>query len=232
MTSYTQKNYYQVQLHEKNSDTLKDEEDYENEDVISFCDLPMYNSSTAHDSSIDHHEDSFKESCDSKSSSDEDRDSLFEFFSDEWNVNDNTVNKNSSSYVNNENILFFGKILEKSSRYEAGGNRLIVSRSRKNMVKKSEEVVVPKVSVYTVPLKSKLFLVLFGLPPKVPKDRTEFMSDIRNRQSRHAPTTFFPTEGGAGDVVPVRRRSGENGVWRFVKAATCFGGQKHTNVIE
>lgn len=49
---------------------------------------------------------------------------------------------------------------------------------------------VPKVSVYTAPVKSRLLLVLFGLPPKVPKDQTEIMSDLRNQQSRHAPNLF------------------------------------------
>ncbi|KAL8090483.1 hypothetical protein AgCh_039798 [Apium graveolens] len=215
--------------YESSNPTLDDE----NEDVISFCDLPMYNSSTAHDSSIDHHEDSFKESCDSKSSSDEDHDSLFEFFSDEWNItktSNSVSNIKAASYSSNENIMFFGRIIQKSN--EVGKNSVIVSRSRKNVVKRSEQVVVPKGSVYTLPVKSKLLLVLFGLPPKVPKDQTEIMSDLRNRQSRHAPTTFFPAEGGSEAVVPVRRRSGENGMWRLVKAATCFGGQKHTKVID
>lgn len=226
MANYTQKCY-------ANSNPMIDDHgDYENEDVISFCDLPMYNSSTAHDSSIDHHEDSFKENCDSKSSSDEDEDSLFEFFSDEWNITKKSasVSTTASSYASNENILFFGKIIQKSN--EVGKKSVIVSRSRKNVVKRSEQVVVPKGSVYTVPVKSKLLLVLFGLPPKVSKDQTEIMSDLRNRQSRHAPTTFFPAEGGSEAVVPVRRRSGENGMWRFIKAATCFGGQKHTKVID
>lgn len=97
---------------------------YENEDVISFCDLPMYNSSTAHDSSIDHHEEySFKETCDSKSSSDEDQDSLFEFVSDEWNVTKNsksTSSNKASSYSSNENIMIFGKIIQKGN--EVGKN--------------------------------------------------------------------------------------------------------------
>lgn len=226
MANYTEKNY------ENSNPMIENDGDYENEDVISFCDLPMYNSSTAHDSSIDHHEDSFKESCDSKSSSDEDQDSLFEFFSDEWNVTKNSKSgsNKASSYSSNDNIMFFGKIIQKSN--EVGKNSVIVSRSRKNVVKRSEQVVVPKVSVYTVPVKSKLLLVLFGLPPKVPKDQTEIMSDLRNRQSRHAPKTYFSTEGGCEAVVPVRRRSGEKGMWRFIKAATCFGGQNLTKVVD
>ncbi|KAK1382440.1 hypothetical protein POM88_020175 [Heracleum sosnowskyi] len=216
----------------QNSNPTLNDGDYENEDVISFCDLPMYNSSTAHDSSMDHHEDSFKESCGSKSSSLEDQDSLFEFFSDEWNVTktSNSGSKKVASNPSNGNIMFFGKIIQKSD--EVGKNSLIVSRSRKNVAKTSEQVGLPKVSVYTVPVKSKLFLVLFGLPPKVPKDQTEILSDLRNRHSRHAPTTFFPAKGGCEAVVPVRRRSGENGMWRFIKAATCFGGQKQTKVFD
>lgn len=104
------------------------------------------------------------------------------------------------------------------------------SKSRGKNVSDKNEASVPKVSIYTAPVKSKLLLVLFGLHPKIP-NHTELMTDIRNRQSRHAPSTFFPVNGGGQELMAVRRRSSENGLWRFIKAATCFGGQPCGNDV-
>lgn len=55
-----------------------------------------------------------------------------------------------------------------------------------------------KVSIFSSPLKSKWLFVLLGLPPKIPTDAVELKTDIKNRQSRHAPSTFFPVNDGAG----------------------------------
>lgn len=65
-----------------------------------------------------------------------------------------------------------------------------------------------KVSIFSSPLKGKWLFVLLGLPPKIPTDAVELKTDIKNRQSRHAPSTFFPVHvdgGGCEDhqvVVP------------------------------
>lgn len=124
---------------------------------------------------------------------------------------------------------------KKSSLIPWKSNSMIFRSKSKSRGKKgsdTNEALVPKVSIYTAPVKSKLLLVLFGLPPKIP-NHTELMTDIRNRQSRHAPSTFFPVNGGGGggEVMAVRRRSSENGLWRFIKAATCFGGQPRGNDV-
>lgn len=62
-----------------------------------------------------------------------------------------------------------------------------------------------KVSIFNSPLKSKWLFVLLGVPPKIPTDAVELKTDIKNRQSRRGPSTFFPIhvgDGGCEEVVP------------------------------
>lgn len=104
-------------------------------------------------------------------------------------------------------------IITKSKSYSAGTSKSVEDQSK----------------VSASPVKSKLLLVLFGLPPKIPTGQT--MNDIKIRQSRHAPSTFFPSNsGGSGcrddqDAVTLGRRRSENRTWRFIKAVTCFRSQ-------
>lgn len=104
-------------------------------------------------------------------------------------------------------------IITKSKSYSSGTSRSVEDQSK----------------VSASPAKSKLLLVLFGLPPKIPTGQT--MNDIKIRQSRHAPSTFFPSNSGGGgcrddqDAVTLGRRS-ENRMWRFIKAVTCVRSQQ------
>lgn len=222
------------------------DQDSESElDILSLCDLPIYSSeSTDHDQ--DYNSKELLNNSSESSFSSEDQENIFEFFSDEWNISTKTAtvlsSKSTSSSPNDENIIFCGKIISKNnvvlSKEVEKKNSLIPWKPNsmyfrsKNKSKKGGDVT-SKVSIYMAPVKSKLLLVLFGLPPKFPADRAELMTDIRNRQSRRAPSTFFPENGGCNgeEVVAVRRRTSENGLWRFIKAATCFGGQTRGNDV-
>ncbi|KAK1355470.1 hypothetical protein POM88_048726 [Heracleum sosnowskyi] len=100
-------------------------------------------------------------------------------------------------------------IITKSKSYSSGTSKSVEDQSSK---------------VSASPVKSKLLLVLFGLPPKIPTGQT--MNDIKIRQSRRAPSTFFPSNTGNGcrddqEAVTLGRRS-ENRMWRFM---TCFRSQ-------
>lgn len=105
-------------------------------------------------------------------------------------------------------------IITKSKSYSSGTSKSVEDQNK----------------VSASPVKSKLLLVLFGLPPKIPTGQT--MNDIKIRQSRRAPSTFFPSnsDGGGGcrddqEAVTLGRRRSENRTWRFIKAVTCFRSQ-------
>lgn len=86
-----------------------------------------------------------------------------------------------------------------------------------------------KVSIFSSPIKSKWIHVLLGLPPKIPTDAVQLKTDIRNRQSRHAPSTFFPVHvdgDGCEDQVVVpedspRLKASEKRKKSFL--GSCFG---------
>ncbi|KAF1002792.1 hypothetical protein AG4045_015598 [Apium graveolens] len=105
-------------------------------------------------------------------------------------------------------------IITKSKSYSSGTSKSVEDQTK----------------VSASPVKSKLLLVLFGLPPKIPTGQT--MNDIKIRQSRHAPSTFFPSNsGGSGgcrddqDAMKLGLRRSENRMWRVIKAVTCFRSQ-------
>lgn len=76
---------------------------------------------------------------------------------------------------------------------------LYTSRSKKSTKGGMEhEYEEHKVSIFSSPLKAKWLFVLLGLPPKIPTDAVELKTDIKNRQSRHAPSTFFPVNAANG----------------------------------
>lgn len=212
-------------------------EESEDEDTLSLCDLPIL----TRDSTVDDHYQ------DSSISSSSDGQEFFEFFSEEWkDINTSPINIFSSNPVVPQNTIFGGKkipshkpisksksqekpTLKKSDSVFVKSKSTSSSRSKRSSSGKKgsdkNEVLVPKVSSFSSPVKAKLLLVLFGLPPKIPTDQMELKNDIRNRQSRHAPSTFFPSNnGGCGfeEVAGVHRRS-EKGLWRLSKAASCFG---------
>ncbi|KAL1828078.1 hypothetical protein ACET3Z_006490 [Daucus carota] len=101
---------------------------------------------------------------------------------------------------------------------------LYPSRSKKHGNEYEEA---QKVSIFSSPLKSKWLFVLLGLPPKIPTDAAELKSDIRNRQSRHAPSTFFPVSvgGGCKEVVAPEESPRLKGSEKRRKSrlGSCFG---------
>ncbi|KAK1382441.1 hypothetical protein POM88_020176 [Heracleum sosnowskyi] len=91
--------------------------------------------------------------------------------------------------------------------YQKSRSTSLYSRSKKSTKGGLEQEYEEKVSIFTSPtLKAKWLFVLLGLPPKIPTDAVELKTDIKNRQSRHAPSTFFPINVGGGGgcevVVP------------------------------
>ncbi|KAL1819256.1 hypothetical protein ACET3Z_014125 [Daucus carota] len=124
------------------------------------------------------------------------------------------------------------KIRSNSTRMTASSkaNQPIITKSKSySSVTRTSKFVEDQPKVSASPAKSKLLLVLFGLPPKIQRSQT--MNDIKIRQSRHAPSTFFPSNSngrGCRDdqdaVTPGQRR--ENRLWKIIKAVTCFRSQQ------
>lgn len=215
-----------------------DFDDHEYEETLSLCDLPI---STDQDHSED---DSCKKLHQSSSiSSSSDEQDFFEFFSEEWNIKSSpTFNKTHPPP--SENVIFSGKMIPSHPRNQEAISKNTQKLKTKNIISHSQEkrslgksrssvskgsdknmneVLVPRESIFTSLVKKRWYLILLGLPPKIPTDRKELMTDIKNRQSRHAPSTFFPSDG-FGAEANVRRKN-DYGSWRLIKAASCFGGQ-------
>lgn len=128
-------------------------------------------------------------------------------------------------------------------KIRSNSTRMAPSKSNQPMITKSKSYssgtsksVEDPSKISASPVKSKLLLVLFGLPPKIPPGQT--MNDLKIRQSRHAPSTFFPSNSGGGgcrddqDAVTLGRRRSENRMWRFIKAVTCFRSQHREKLAE
>lgn len=230
--------------------------DIDQEDILSLCDLPVHSimsDTTGHD-----HQDSNSNEFPQNSSFsvDKDKDNFFEFFSEEWNMTTTTVatvdttaatttsviSKSSPFPPYDENIIFCEKKIPTEQTLSNANEPTTLNHKTKKVPTESQEKrgsLIPwkSNSIFSKSKRdSKLLLVLFGLPPKIPTDETELMSDIRIRQSRRAPSTFLPSDGGdcGGDqevAAVTRRRASENVLWRLIKAASCFGGQQRENGV-
>lgn len=219
-----------------------DFDDHEYEETLSLCDLPI--SSTDQDR---YEDDSCKKLHQSTSISSSpfssDEQDLFEFFSEEWNIKASPTNLINETHPppSDQNIIFYGKMmipshprnqeaiskstqkLKASQEIKRSLGKYRSSTVSKGSDKNMNEVLVPRESIFTSLVRKRWYLILLGLPPKIPTAQNELMTDIKNRQSRHAPSTFFPSDGG-GVGAKVRRKN-DYGSWRLIRAASCFGGQ-------
>lgn len=216
-----------------------DDHEYEYEETLSLCDLPI---STDQDHSEDDSCKKLHQSSSISSSSDEQE--FFEFFSEEWNIKASPTFNKTHHPPPSENVIFSGKMIpshpinqeaiSKSTQKLKTKNIISHSQEKRSLGKSTSsvskgsdrnmnEVLVPRESIFTSLVKKRWYLILLGLPPKIPTDQKELMTDIKNRQSRHAPSTFFPSDG-FGAEAKVRRKN-DYGSWRLIKAASCFGGQ-------
>lgn len=111
-----------------------------------------------------------------------------------------------------EHIIFCGKLIASE------GERKLQGEAKKRMAK-NDSIVNSSSKRNT-----KLLLILLGIPPKT-QTEMELMNDIRNRQSRHAPSTFFPSDSGVDKKVHDHHPKAMKGFWKLINVASCFGGQ-------
>lgn len=226
---------------------ITDQEEYDEEDTLSLSDLPIEKTDNP---AADHNQ-----SRSSKKVHDK-----FEFSSP--NYQQRKVPKpNSFAAKSPENMRYYvtraspahHPMLSKSSSKTSPGKRsvkrsedyifqksrstsLYPSRSKKSTKNGSEhEYEEQKVSIFSSPLKSKWLFVLLGLPPKIPTDAVELKTDIKNRQSRHAPSTFFPIHGDSGgceEVVVPEDSPRPNASEKRKKSllGSCFGTAGHVQI--
>lgn len=230
-----------------NPNMKNEEEEYINgdidqEDILSLCDLPVH--SIMSDATDHDHQDSCSNPNEfpqnSSFSVHKDKDNFFEFFSEEWNMTTTTVADTTAATTTSVIMIPTKQTL---SNGEVNIEPTTLNHKNKKVPLESQEKrssLIPwkSNSIFSKSKRdSKLLFVLFGLPPKIPTDETELMSDIKIRQSRRAPSTFLPSEGGdcGGDqevaAAVTRRRASENVLWRLIKVASCFGGQQRENGV-
>ncbi|KAM7504470.1 hypothetical protein LguiB_003374 [Lonicera macranthoides] len=208
----------QDENHNLHQQQQQDIDDTEEEDRLSFCDLPLYGDAAIWEEfSGELHHQTSSSSSSSSSSRSEDQQQYFEFFTEEWNSPDT-------------NIIFCGKLIPyKQVPLQINSNPSDNSFSSKSNVKGTKfahkyDFPVRKVSMLTSPAKkSRWYLLMFGLA-RFPMDNME-LRDMRRRQSRKI------TKSPGGEKSNGLTR-GKGGLWRMLRALGCSGQNHATAAVK
>ncbi|CAH9119024.1 unnamed protein product [Cuscuta europaea] len=194
------------------------EEEDEEEETLSLCDLPIYSSSSSSDW------EKFSSQSSVSSSSTLPSDHFFEFFSEEWSSN--------KSNLPPEQIVFFGKLIipqvgivpEKDNGKRVKSKQRNGSSSSSKNDGDSSKVVGMRESAESLSpprfWRSRWFLFFFGMGG-LPKEME--LRELRIRQSRREMPSPSSSHGGR-----------EKGLWWVIKALSCGRGgstQVHAHAI-
>lgn len=229
-------------------------DEYEEEETLSLCDLPIYSSDNSSNSAQWGAELSKEDGKNSDSNNkDDDFDDFFEFFSEEFTTT------TPSTLSTADELIFCGKLIpfkdhhhqqhvpQRTLKNSNSGRR---SNSQKGSVgplflpnsvssKPSSKAVMSdgnnsmgKVKLVRSTTKARWFLFMFGMSKL---STTEMqLRDMRNRQSRRAPASMFPAPEEGKEVKNKGRRSFK-GMWKMLTSISlvlgCHSSRKLANDV-
>ena len=204
------------------------EDEYEVEDTLSFCDLPIYSSDSSQCT------DGFpKEDGESLSSGNNDGDGDgydFEFFSEEFTAS-TPANEEKKS------IIFCGKIIpykeDSQKAWKFKGSPKLQRKAENDStfpysLKKTKPYSAGKVSLTRHGTKSRWFLFMFGIS-RLPTEME--LGDIRSRHNRKVKAAKMFPVAEQGEAVKSRGKKNGRGWERVLRLLGAVRKSKHSNDV-